>query len=191
MSFNPLLRGLAHALSAPPFFSVFQHVTRRADRTQGHRRPSRAPAIEGLEPRLCLSVTQSALFQIHTNVSTTVNIEVVVKHPINLKSNGLVPVVILSTATFDATKIDLSTLKLNGVAMARSSFQVQIGDVNRDGLPDITLNFHTRALVKAGVLGPGITTLDITGATTGGDTFDSNSAVLNIVPHAKPHHGKN
>ncbi len=68
---------------------------------------------------------------------------------INLGSNGVVPVVIFSTSTFDARTIDPTTVilagapvKLKGNGTTMSSFQ----DVNNDGLPDLVAQVSTEAL---------------------------------------------
>ncbi len=69
---------------------------------------------------------------------------------INLGSGGTVPVAILSTATFDATTVDPTTvtlasapvrLKGKGTPMASSE------DLNGDGLPDLVVHVSTDALV--------------------------------------------
>jgi hypothetical protein len=69
--------------------------------------------------------------------------------PINLGSNGNVPVAILSTPTFDARTVDPTTVtlasapvKLTGKGTPSASFQ----DVNGDGLLDLVVNVVTDAL---------------------------------------------
>jgi hypothetical protein len=68
---------------------------------------------------------------------------------INLGSNGVVPVAIFSTATFDARTVDPSTVtlanapvKLKGKGQPMASFQ----DVNGDGRLDLVVNVQTNAL---------------------------------------------
>jgi len=68
---------------------------------------------------------------------------------INLNSSGVVPVAILSTPTFDATRVDPltvtlsgATLKLRGNGTASSSLQ----DVNGDGRLDLVVQVTTQAL---------------------------------------------
>jgi hypothetical protein len=134
-----------------------------------------------------LNAGSSALFKINPDASTTVNtdvlvgqvVNVVADHPVNLKSNGLLPVEILSSPTFDPTTIDTSTVQFNGTTVAPRS--IQLTDVNGDGIPDLILNYHVRDLVKAGALSGSTTSAVITGQTLGGVIF-GGSAVLNIVP---------
>ncbi len=44
-------------------------------------------------------------------------------NPLNVKSNGVLPVAILGTATFDVNDIDVSTLEINGVSPIKSSIE--------------------------------------------------------------------
>jgi hypothetical protein len=68
---------------------------------------------------------------------------------INLGSNGTVPVAILSSATFDATTVDpttvtlaSATVKLKGQGTPMSSFE----EVNNDGRQDLVVHVLTSAL---------------------------------------------
>jgi hypothetical protein len=68
---------------------------------------------------------------------------------INLHSHGNVPVAILSTATFDARRVDPSTVTLAGAPVVEKSggrLMVSVEDVNGDGLPDLVVHFATAAL---------------------------------------------
>ena len=87
-------------------------------------------------------------------------------NPVNLGSNGVVPVAILSDAGFDATTIDPTTVTLasaqvrlrgNGTPMS------SVADVNHDGLEDLVVQVSTSALA--------LTASDTT-ATLEGSTFD-------------------
>lgn len=62
--------------------------------------------------------------------------------PINLVSDGVTPVAILSGDAFDATTVDPSSVKFgpNGA----TSTQNGIEDVNGDGRPDLVLHFRTQ-----------------------------------------------
>jgi len=62
--------------------------------------------------------------------------------PINLKSNGVTTVAVLSTADFDAADVDASTVTFAGAVAQRSSSQ----DVNGDGRPDQVFQFATQEL---------------------------------------------
>lgn len=81
---------------------------------------------------------------------------------INLGSNGVIPVAIFGSATFDVHQIDPITLKLaNASAKLKGNDQSQISysDVNNDGFVDAIINILTDALqltwsdVKASLVG--------------------------------------
>ena len=68
---------------------------------------------------------------------------------INLGSNGVVPVAILSSPSFDATQVDPLTVTLAGASVAlrgRGTPMVDTRDVNSDGLMDLVVHVETEAL---------------------------------------------
>jgi hypothetical protein len=68
---------------------------------------------------------------------------------INLSSNGVVPVAILSTSTFDATKIDPASVTMAGAGVrlkGNGTAVASIQDVNDDGRPDLVVQVVTQAL---------------------------------------------
>lgn len=77
-----------------------------------------------------------------------VNIDV---HPgdnqpvVNLRSQGAVPVVILSTSTFDATKVNPLTVRFGRTGTEASPVHSSLQDVNGDGLLDMVLQFKTQS----------------------------------------------
>src|SRR5205823_4877796 len=62
--------------------------------------------------------------------------------PINLKSNGVTPVAILSSGAFDATTVDPTSVKFG--PSGATSTQNSSEDVNGDGKPDLVLHFPTQ-----------------------------------------------
>ena len=86
-------------------------------------------------------------------------------NPINVKSKGVFPVAILGSADLDVTEIDVASLRLEGVAPHKSSFEdvatpfePLIGkedcfedctNEKKDGFIDLTLKFDTQAVVSA------------------------------------------
>ena len=68
---------------------------------------------------------------------------------INLGSNGVVPVAILSSPTFDATRVDPATVTLAGAHVkvkGKGSYLSSSQDVNGDGLRDLVVQVVTDAL---------------------------------------------
>jgi len=68
---------------------------------------------------------------------------------INLGSNGVVAVAILSSPSFDATQVDPLTVTLAGASVAlrgRGTPMVSQKDVNDDGLLDLVVHVETEAL---------------------------------------------
>ena len=110
---------------------------------------------------------QFALGFSHT--PTTVSIPVDIKpgdcpNPVNLGSQGVLPVAILGTADFDVTTIDPSTVTLAGVAPLRWSLEdvgapyeplvrridaYQCNTMGPDGYLDLTLKFDTQEIAAA------------------------------------------
>jgi len=66
-------------------------------------------------------------------------------NPVNVKSQGVLPVALLGSETFDVRDVDPSSIRLEGVAPLRSSYE----DVSMDGLEDLTLKFSTQAILAA------------------------------------------
>ena len=85
-----------------------------------------------------------------TEVTGEVTVAVKVERgAINTKSHANVPVVIFSSPTLDATKIDPSTLRLAGASVRKkphNRFQISISDQNGDGLPDLLAQFRANEL---------------------------------------------
>lgn len=70
-------------------------------------------------------------------------------NPINLGSNGKVPAAILSTASFNATFVDPTTITLAGAPVAkkgRNGLMYSFEDVNGDSRLDMVLHFETQQL---------------------------------------------
>jgi glucose/arabinose dehydrogenase len=97
--------------------------------------------------------------------------------PINTKSQGVTPVAILSSSTFDATTVDPATVRFGATGTEASSAQAAVEDVNRDGRPDLVLRFDTQ---RCGFT-PATTTATLTGTTRGGQAIQGAGAIR-IVP---------
>ena len=79
-------------------------------------------------------------------------------NPLNLRSNGVLPVAVLGSEVFDANTIDIASIRLAGVAPVRSSYKdvsTPVVDGNEcacstegpDGYADLTLKFKMRDIV--------------------------------------------
>src|SRR5262249_28925809 len=91
-------------------------------------------------------------------------------------SHGVVPVAILSTATFDATAVDPLTVTLAGASVrlkGNGTAQASRQDVNRDGRMDLVVHVNTEALQ----LTASDTAAVLVGQTYGGETFQGIDSV--------------
>lgn len=96
---------------------------------------------------------------------TSIEVDVDIKpgycpNPLNVKSKGVLPVAILGTDGFDATRIVPTSVRLAGVAPVRDSLEdvaTAVEDPNScsctsdgpDGFTDLTLKFKTQEIVSA------------------------------------------
>jgi len=87
--------------------------------------------------------------------STTLTVDIDIKpggnpNTINLRSNGLLPVCVFSSETFDATRIDPAACLLAGAPVAvrtkQLKFMAHHEDIDGDGLADMMLHFETQQL---------------------------------------------
>ena len=111
----------------------------------------------------------------------TIPIAIDVKPSINLKSKGNVPVWVLSSESFDAGTLDLSTVSLEGApvrARNNGTLMASHEDVNGDGRADLVLHFSTQALGLTNAS----TEATLTGMTTSGRCVSGTDHVK-IVPH--------
>ncbi|MGA1790445.1 MAG: hypothetical protein ACMUIM_03085 [bacterium] len=106
---------------------------------------------------------------------------------INLKSNGVLPVAILTTDAFDALRVDPNTVTLGDLDAGGTSLPVKSGeeDVDDDGDTDLILHFSVPELVAEKALNKNSTEAVLTG-----ETFESipirGRDSVRIVPPAKP-----
>jgi N-acetylneuraminic acid mutarotase len=104
-------------------------------------------------------------------IAVTVTIKGGDNAPINRTAKGSLPVAVLSTSAFDATRIDRSTVVFAGaeaLAIGEAS-----SDLNGDGLPDAMFHFDIQALS----LPDGTTQACMTGKTTDGKSFQGCDSI--------------
>ena len=89
------------------------------------------------------------------------------RNPINSQSNGVVPVALLGSATFDVSRLDFSTIVFGPGEATPKHAAGHFADVNSDGHPDMMLHFPTP---EAG-LAPGDSDACLSGETLGGTTL--------------------
>jgi hypothetical protein len=103
---------------------------------------------------------------------------------INLKSKGVIPVVVLGSDSFDVKAIDPATIKFGPTGneapvniLPKGKFQYSLEDVNKDGYMDIVFHFDTQA---TGFI-VGDTAGIITGKLYSGTSIEGSDSV-SIIP---------
>jgi hypothetical protein len=104
---------------------------------------------------------------------------------INPNEQGVLPVAILGSSTFDVDTIDPETITIGGTAVtSRGKAQklaVSFEDVNEDGFTDLVAFFRVQDLVDSGALDGSTTELMLEAETTGGVPIYGIDYV-NVVP---------
>jgi hypothetical protein len=98
------------------------------------------------------------------------------RNPINPKSQEIIPVAILTTATFDATQVDpfRVTFGPNGATEAHGRGHIE--DVNGDGQLDFVLHFRIQ---ETGIQ-CGDTSVSLTGETVDGQTIQGADVLQTV-----------
>ena len=129
---------------------------------------------------------ESATVTITVVETTTITVDIDIKpgsspNSINQGSNGVIPVAILSSATFDATTVDPSTVELGGAGVAvrgKGKSMAHNEDVNGDGLVDLVVQVETQGLDDLGAGG----TVELTGTTFSGEDIVGYDDVVIVPP---------
>lgn len=96
---------------------------------------------------------------------------------IELSAGGTVPVAVLGSATFDASTIDVATIRFAGAPVATKNsgeYRFSLEDSNLDGILDAVVHVRTRALA----LTPGDAQAVLEGVTVDGYPFRGRDAVV-------------
>jgi hypothetical protein len=102
------------------------------------------------------------------------------KNPVNPRSNGVIPIAILSTSGFDASTVDQRNLRF-GPGQALATGRGRLADVNGDGKPDIIFHFRTQ---ESGIQ-CGDTSVSITGQTINGIGIQGSDSITTVGCRAK------
>lgn len=100
---------------------------------------------------------------------------------VNLRSNGVFPLAILGSASFDALKADPASLTLAGAkvkTIGKGKYNCSGEDVNADGRPDLVCHFVTSQLAVR----PGDSMIVLEGKTFAGARFRGQDTIR-IVPN--------
>jgi len=116
--------------------------------------------------------------QVHVPNCGTITVTIDIKpgsdpNSINTRNNSVIPVAILSTATFDATTVDPLSVTFGPGAATEVHGRGHIEDVNGDTVPDLVLHFSTQ---QSG-LAVGDTEACVDGITFGGTPIHGCDAV--------------
>jgi hypothetical protein len=111
-------------------------------------------------------------------------------------SRGLLPAAILGAADFDVNQIDVSSLRLEGVAPIQSSYEDVSGPfkgdlcgcaiAGPDGFLDLTLKFQTREILDAIASSQGVIEMTLTGALLDGTPIEGLDCVVFVGGGRRP-----
>ena len=127
-----------------------------------------------------------------TKIQNTIQVSVDIKpsscpNPLNVKDKGVLPVAVLGTEDFDVFDIDPASIRLEGVAPIRSSYEdtddCDCKKKGPDGYIDIVLQFNTQEIVAAldSVYDGDELLLTITGETHDGTLIEGTDFVIIIA----------
>jgi hypothetical protein len=97
-------------------------------------------------------------------------------NPVNPRSRGVVPVAVLTTASFDAATIDPATARFGPAEAPAAHPGGHLEDVDGDGDVDLLLHFRTQA---TGIQ-CGDTAATLTAETAGGDAVSGSDAIVTV-----------
>jgi hypothetical protein len=93
---------------------------------------------------------------------------------INPKSQGVIPVAILTTETFDATTVNAATVRFGETGTEAAIVRSALEDVDGDGNTDLLLHFNTQ---DTGIQ-CGDTSASLTGQTFSGQPIQGSDAIV-------------
>ena len=122
-----------------------------------------------------LEFPPSAFLRINES-SPFISIDISLRESINPKSKGKVSVAILTTATFDATTVDPSTVRFGATGTEAAPVHSTLEDVDGDGDIDMVLHFNTQ---DTGIV-CGITSVSLIGETLSGQVIAGSDSINTV-----------
>ena len=95
---------------------------------------------------------------------------------LNPHNHGVIPVSILTMGAFDATTVDLATIRFGRAGTEAAVVHATFEDVNRDGRNDLVLHFRTQ---ETGIQ-CGDTLASLTGRTVSGQPIQGSDAIVTV-----------
>jgi len=180
--YSPILKQGIYKISVSPMASSTSNQTYSLDFTAGSTTIVLAQNMPLSQiPSEGYGITVSAVGAISTFIPVSVDIKPgSYPNSINLGSNGVIPVAIFGSATFDVHQIDPTTIKLADASIkikGNGQPMVSYSDVNGDGITDAIVQITTQALQ----LTIGDTMTNLEGSLISGDIFKGSDSI-NIVP---------
>jgi len=122
-----------------------------------------------------LEFPPSAFLKINES-SPVISIDISLPDSINRKSKGKIPVAILTTATFDATTVDPSTVRFGTTGTEAAPVHFTLEDVDGDGDIDMVLHFNTQ---DTGIV-CGVTSVSLIGETLSGQVIAGSDFIKTV-----------
>ena len=111
-----------------------------------------------------------------TEAPPDISIDISLRNSINPKSKGKVSVAILTTATFDATTVDPSTVRFGATGTEAAPVHSTLEDVDGDGDIDLVLHFNTQ---DTGIV-CGVTSVSLIGETLSGQIIAGSDSIKTV-----------
>lgn len=120
-------------------------------------------------------------FPIELTVRQELQIQIDIKpggfpNSVNPKSKGVIPVAILTTSAFDASTVDLATVRFGASGTEAVAAHSALEDVDGDGDLDLILHFNTQ---ETGIV-CGNTSASLTGKTFGGQPIKGSDSINTV-----------